>query len=205
MLPSGYSDADSSSSSSDSEIDPPEELTTKRQHSPDSSSSSSSEGSEQDEGDAKAVSEGDAGGSDEAKGEGSGLPSFNSIFNAVGEDDLTYKKFVASKSRKIAPFDLAEEREVARRRAAEQKRIEEVHQVTDGEKPLTKDIGQEGNGSPGNRPTFNSMSKRERHDAQRYSTKDRTRLKRFKGQSGEDHAGRSWKPDVWMKMRNEYD
>ncbi|KAF4689964.1 hypothetical protein FOZ60_000974 [Perkinsus olseni] len=154
MLPSGYSDADSSSS--DSEIDPPEELSRKRQHSTDSSSSGS-EGSEQDEGDAKAA-QGDAGGSDEAKGEGSGLPSFNSIFNAVGEDDLTYKKFVASKSRKIAAFDLAEEREVARRRAAEQKRIEEAHQVTDGEKQLTKDVGQEGNGSPGNRPTFSSMS-----------------------------------------------
>ncbi|KAF4717669.1 hypothetical protein FOZ63_018565, partial [Perkinsus olseni] len=106
---------------------------------------------------------------------------------------------------KIAAFDLAEEREAARRRAAEQKQIEEAHQVTDGEKQLTKDVGQEGNGSPGNRPTFSSMSKRERHDAQRYSTKDRTRLKRFKGQSGEDHAGRSWKPDLWMKMRNEYD
>ncbi|KAF4694977.1 hypothetical protein FOZ63_009545 [Perkinsus olseni] len=201
MLPSGYSDADSSSS--DSEMDPSEELTRKRQHSTDSSSSGS-EGSEQEEGDAKAA-EGDAGGSDEAKGEGSGLPSFNSIFNAVGEDDLTYKKFVASKSHKIAAFDLAEEREAARRRAAEQKRIEEAHQVADGEEQLTKDVGQEGNGSPGNRPTFSSMSKRERHDAQRYSTKDRTRLKRFKGQSGEDHAGRSWKPDLWMKMRNEYD
>jgi len=37
------------------------------------------------------------------------------------------------------------------------------------------------------------------------SVKDRTKQKRLKGQSGEDHAGRQWKPDEWMKMRQEFD
>jgi len=37
------------------------------------------------------------------------------------------------------------------------------------------------------------------------SVKDRTKLKRMKGQSGEDHAGRTWKPEEWMKLRQDYD
>eukprot|EP00397_Hematodinium_sp_SG-2012_P068460 GEMP01111318.1.p1 GENE.GEMP01111318.1~~GEMP01111318.1.p1 ORF type:complete len:129 (+),score=38.27 GEMP01111318.1:264-650(+) len=37
------------------------------------------------------------------------------------------------------------------------------------------------------------------------SIKDRTKIKRIKGQSGEEHAGRTWKPDEWMKMRQEFD
>eukprot|EP00913_Durusdinium_trenchii_P008660 g8134.t1 len=30
-----------------------------------------------------------------------------------------------------------------------------------------------------------------------------TRLKRFKGQSGIDHNGKVWKPEIWMQMRND--
>lgn len=37
------------------------------------------------------------------------------------------------------------------------------------------------------------------------STKDRTKLKRAKGQSGEDHNGRVWKPQIMMDMRANYD
>ncbi|CAJ1380934.1 unnamed protein product [Effrenium voratum] len=37
------------------------------------------------------------------------------------------------------------------------------------------------------------------------SVKDLTKLKRFKGQSGLDHNGKTWKPEIWMTMRQEYD
>lgn len=37
------------------------------------------------------------------------------------------------------------------------------------------------------------------------SVKELTRLKRFKGQSGIDHNGKVWKPEIWMQMRNEFD
>eukprot|EP00434_Breviolum_minutum_P040978 symbB.v1.2.036437.t1/scaffold5143.1/size30454/2 len=37
------------------------------------------------------------------------------------------------------------------------------------------------------------------------SVKELTRLKRFKGQSGIDHNGKMWKPEIWMQMRNEFD
>jgi len=37
------------------------------------------------------------------------------------------------------------------------------------------------------------------------SAKERTKQKRLKGQSGEDHSGRQWKPEEWMKMRQQFD
>ncbi|EER06164.1 hypothetical protein Pmar_PMAR008296 [Perkinsus marinus ATCC 50983] len=162
------------------------------------SSSSNSSGEEDNEDKSVAVEEDVK--RPEGADDGSGLPSFDSVFEAVREEDLTYKKFHAAKSREIAAFDLVKEREEARKRAEAQKRIEESQQVTDGGK-VEGDVPREESA----RPTFSSMSKRERQDSQRYSSKDRTRLKRFKGQSGEDHAGRSWKPELWMKMRNDYD
>mmetsp|Transcript_56294 Transcript_56294/g.132027 ORF Transcript_56294/g.132027 Transcript_56294/m.132027 type:complete len:200 (-) Transcript_56294:38-637(-) len=37
------------------------------------------------------------------------------------------------------------------------------------------------------------------------TVKELTKLKRFKGQSGLDHNGKVWKPEIWMQMRNEFD
>eukprot|EP00931_Biecheleriopsis_adriatica_P107554 TRINITY_DN81891_c0_g1_i1.p1 TRINITY_DN81891_c0_g1~~TRINITY_DN81891_c0_g1_i1.p1 ORF type:complete len:198 (-),score=76.09 TRINITY_DN81891_c0_g1_i1:62-655(-) len=37
------------------------------------------------------------------------------------------------------------------------------------------------------------------------SVKELTRLKRFKGQSGIDHNGKTWKPEIWMQMRQQFD
>ncbi len=34
--------------------------------------------------------------------------------------------------------------------------------------------------------------------------KERTKQKRLKGQSGEDHAGKHWKSETEMKMRQEF-
>ena len=37
------------------------------------------------------------------------------------------------------------------------------------------------------------------------SVQDKTKIKRMKGQSGEDHNGRVWKPQLYMDMRANYD
>ncbi|CAE8589849.1 unnamed protein product [Polarella glacialis] len=37
------------------------------------------------------------------------------------------------------------------------------------------------------------------------SVKDQTKIKRTKGQSGVDHNGLFWKPEAWMKMRQDFD
>lgn len=50
-----------------------------------------------------------------------------------------------------------------------------------------------------------AIEKRKASDTDGMTTKERTKLKRAKGQSGEDHNGRTWKPEAMMQMRQDYD
>mmetsp|Transcript_54667 Transcript_54667/g.158767 ORF Transcript_54667/g.158767 Transcript_54667/m.158767 type:complete len:210 (+) Transcript_54667:15-644(+) len=144
------------------------------------------------------------------------LPSAGAAFASVGEDGLEFKKFAAAKerTRRVQAHTMSLDRVAAASAATlrsqgwqpasasgsampQQARGAGEAEATLGEKRTLAADADASAGYPGGK------GKGKGKDGM--SVKEKTRLKRFKGQSGEDHSGRMWKPEVWMKIRQEFD
>lgn len=155
-------------------------------------------------------------GSEEAAQHRRPLPSVGAAFAAIGKEDLKFKKFAQAKEKQRrvrahtmsldgvpatsaatlrgqgwqpttagANDALPSEAAAAAAPAGEKRPAE--HEEAAGSAAAAE--GEGGKGKAKGKMT----------------TKEKTKLKRFKGQSGADHSGRMWKPEVWMKIRQEFD
>mmetsp|Transcript_50078 Transcript_50078/g.79278 ORF Transcript_50078/g.79278 Transcript_50078/m.79278 type:complete len:172 (-) Transcript_50078:65-580(-) len=131
--------------------------------------------------------------SDDDPAGGKRLPSAKKAFT-LGEDSLEFKKFASAQARQ------------QRVRAAESEKLDRVpaasaatlrSQNSAEKRPAETEANAETNES--------EAGKGGGKDKGKMSVKERTRIKRLKGQSGIDHNGKVWKPEVWMKIRQEFD
>lgn len=149
------------------------------------------------------------------------LPSATAAFASVDEDDLGFKKFAAAKAkeRRVRAHTMSLDRITAASVATLRgqgwqpsqaatdaalplavaetfRQATEMNDATSVKRNVEDGVGEgnadadKGNGGKGKG---------------KMTVKERTKLKRFKGQSGEDHSGRVWKPEVWMQMRAQFD
>mmetsp|Transcript_115208 Transcript_115208/g.325538 ORF Transcript_115208/g.325538 Transcript_115208/m.325538 type:complete len:186 (+) Transcript_115208:107-664(+) len=164
------------------------------------------------------LEEGESEESSEGSSEGSGadakgrLPSADAAFASVGEASLQFKKFAAAK---------AKERRV-RAHSMSMDRVMSVSSATlrgQGWQPtaaakeaaLPPDEGGSGAAPGAGDVASSGGEKRPAQDSEKgrgkggMTIKEKTKMKRFKGQSGEDHSGRMWKPETMMQFRAEFD
>eukprot|EP00928_Gymnodinium_smaydae_P025261 TRINITY_DN20180_c0_g4_i2.p3 TRINITY_DN20180_c0_g4~~TRINITY_DN20180_c0_g4_i2.p3 ORF type:complete len:188 (-),score=67.04 TRINITY_DN20180_c0_g4_i2:1738-2301(-) len=137
------------------------------------------------------------------------LPSVKSAFASLGEDGLEFKKFAAAKAkaRRVRAHEESvsgPERVIA---ASASSLRSGGHKVSREEDVATAMAAAEGGTKrPADEKADEGKGKGKGKDKDGHMThKERTKLKRFKGQSGEDHSGRMWKPESWMKIRQEFD
>jgi len=138
---------------------------------------------------------------DEAEGAanvgGARLPSAAAAFASVEEDDLEFKKFerAQKKEKRIRSHEMSLDRIPAMASATLRGQ---------GWDPTAE-------ASVAAHPEAASESVQQGPDDAKgkgkgkMTVKERTKLKRFKGQSGEDHSGRVWKPEAWMNLRAQFD
>mmetsp|Transcript_126108 Transcript_126108/g.223342 ORF Transcript_126108/g.223342 Transcript_126108/m.223342 type:complete len:174 (+) Transcript_126108:135-656(+) len=126
------------------------------------------------------------------------LPSASAAFKSVNKSGLEFKKFAAAKARE-------------RRVRSHEKMLERVPSASaaslrgQDSAPATKRPAEESleGADAGDEEGGKGGGKGKKGD--KMSVKERTRLKRIKGQSGIDHNGRVWKPEVWMQIRQQFD
>ncbi|CAK0828552.1 unnamed protein product [Prorocentrum cordatum] len=153
--------------------------------------------------------------SEEDEGTGGGvLPSAGTAFAKMGEAELGFKKFAKDKEkqRRFKDHAIRLDRIMAAsassmRKSGWQPGQEAKAALIPGEAAggPPKKRAAEADDAPaagGAAPAAKGGGKGEKG---KMSVKDKTRLKRAKGQSGEDHSGRMWKPESWMKIRQEFD
>merc|ERR1719487_1147029 len=112
----------------------------------------------------------------------------------MGEAGLEFKKFEKTKAKQQRVQRTAAKEERVPAASAETLRSQ---QAAPGKRPAEdEDAGEKSSEGKG---------KGKGKDKDGMSVKERTRLKRMKGQSGVDHNGKMCKPEVWMKIRQEFD
>mmetsp|Transcript_23045 Transcript_23045/g.42459 ORF Transcript_23045/g.42459 Transcript_23045/m.42459 type:complete len:176 (-) Transcript_23045:57-584(-) len=131
---------------------------------------------------------------DEAEeGKSKRLPSASKAFATMQEAELGFKQFANAKEerRKVKAAADRHERVPAASAATLREQVGQVKRSTPDE-----DAAQDSADGKGGKGKGKDKG---------MTVKDRTRLKRIKGQSGIDHNGKVWKPEAWMQMRNEFD
>jgi len=137
----------------------------------------------------------------EDEGEGKPLPSAGKVFASMGTEDLAFKKFAdaAEKRKRVGAHAMSMDRVPAA--SAKTLRGQGWDPSAAAAKP---EIG-------GDRRDEDAAAESGAADGEKgfgkgkMTHKERTKLKRFKGQSGVDHSGRTWKPEAWMNMRAQFD
>mmetsp|Transcript_43061 Transcript_43061/g.96941 ORF Transcript_43061/g.96941 Transcript_43061/m.96941 type:complete len:169 (-) Transcript_43061:187-693(-) len=122
------------------------------------------------------------------------LPSAQNAFASMQEAELGFKQFAKGREEQRRVKAAADRQDRVPAASAATLR-EQVGQV---KRPVPEDDTDNGGDGKGG-------GKGKAVGKNKDSVKDRTKLKRIKGQSGLDHNGKVWKPEAWMQMRNEFD
>eukprot|EP00416_Gambierdiscus_australes_P036455 CAMPEP_0171098076 /NCGR_PEP_ID=MMETSP0766_2-20121228/47919_1 /TAXON_ID=439317 /ORGANISM="Gambierdiscus australes, Strain CAWD 149" /LENGTH=192 /DNA_ID=CAMNT_0011557375 /DNA_START=128 /DNA_END=703 /DNA_ORIENTATION=+ len=159
----------------------------------------------------KASGKSEASGSDAASDdEGPGaagavgrLPSAAAAFEAMSEDDLGFKQFAAAneRQRRVHVQAMGLERVTAASSATLRGQGWQLPAEVSAPLSSLNEQAPRRSADSGEAAAVgaaqNSASQDGSKGKGKMTVKERTRLKRFKGQSGEDHSGRMWKPEVW--------
>eukprot|EP00933_Yihiella_yeosuensis_P013870 TRINITY_DN12650_c0_g1_i1.p2 TRINITY_DN12650_c0_g1~~TRINITY_DN12650_c0_g1_i1.p2 ORF type:complete len:186 (-),score=72.78 TRINITY_DN12650_c0_g1_i1:56-613(-) len=135
------------------------------------------------------------------------LPSASSAFGSMSKDSLEFKKFEANvrKQKKVRNQAMSMERVHAASAASLRSA---GYEPAAAATPAVPDASAES--SSGTKRTIEETEsgggKGKGKDGKgKMNVKDRTKIKRMKGQSGIDHNGTTWKPEAWMTMRQQFD
>lgn len=127
----------------------------------------------------------------------SGLPSIDEVFGELTEDCLTFKKYL----------NLSKIIKKNKNKNSIYKSSEIVEKLIIKENPKFSDLPNELDRPMDRDPHafFGGLNRSHPLRMPGESVKEKTKAKRLKGQSGEEHMGRTWKPESMIRLRQEFD